>query len=826
MLVVLTNGFRIEHIELPKIKISQLYIKLDKKLIVDIDRVDIDIKSGKDSSFEEIHSLATKLPYLYTLFKSISIQNINYDNKIVHFLYRDEIFYVDSDFLTVDARIKEAIGLIDIDIEQLILKDFQLKMRGSLKVKLREKKFDFKGDFETFNIQGGIELKINDNKLYYRLHSKKVDTIKPFMDFLSKKADLAPLVSAWIYKKIVADEYRLDNLEGKFDLNTMEFYPHLMRAKVEVKNAVVKFHKDAPSALLKSLDVLLIDNQLIFDIKKAEFQSQDISKSKIHIYNLMRGQAGIVLDLKGNIKLDNSIQAILHAYDIKVPLIQTAGLTKTNIMLDISFSEFEGVKSYSGSFEMRDANLTLSSLPIHSRSAYIELDNGMIYLKNVNLSYATLFDIDTSGELNLENEIYRSENHINSIFVGFEELEVLNIEDIDFSFVMKIEANGVLIDIDKLKTKLHFLSDKNIITVEKLKLISPYSQLMKDENIHDGTLKIETKDFESYKIKADLKDVDLPLSKDSKQLKKIDIDITTDGKNIELISADKKVKISKKEELKLFIKDLDVIIDSSKFSKTSSINRATIIGVNSSIIDINTTLKIPSESFIYKLNNSSSTFYSKLEKQSIYMQKADKTLLLTCRDLTDEFMNTALGKDAFENGVFELNIDQNNTDYLDGTFSAKNTTIRGLTFYNNLMALVHTIPSLVTFKNPGFNEDGYKIDSSIIYFRKHGDLLTFNKIVIDGKSADIIGKGSINLKTKKIDITLQISVLKNLSSMVNSIPVVNYIILGKDGRIYTEVNIKGTVKKPIIITNVVQDTALSPFSIIKRTIETPFRIFQ
>jgi len=73
---------------------------------------------------------------------------------------------------------------------------------------------------------------------------------------------------------------------------------------------------------------------------------------------------------------------------------------------------------------------------------------------------------------------------------------------------------------------------------------------------------------------------------------------------------------------------------------------------------------------------------------------------------------------------------------------------------------------------------------------------------------------------------LQISVFKNLSSIVNTIPIVNYIVLGKNGKMYTEVNIKGTLKKPSIKTNVIQDTALSPLGIIKRTIETPFRVFQ
>lgn len=72
-------------------------------------------------------------------------------------------------------------------------------------------------------------------------------------------------------------------------------------------------------------------------------------------------------------------------------------------------------------------------------------------------------------------------------------------------------------------------------------------------------------------------------------------------------------------------------------------------------------------------------------------QESDKTLYLASKNLTDMFVNSVLGKNIFENGSFELHIDGNNIKQLDGTFIAKNTTIKGMTFYNNLMAFMHPI---------------------------------------------------------------------------------------------------------------------------------------
>jgi hypothetical protein len=535
--------------------------------------------------------------------------------------------------------------------------------------------------------------------------------------------------------------------------------------------------------------------------------------------------AGIVIDINANTILDDSIHAVLHAFDIKVPITQTAGTTEANVKIDIKFLPF-GVESYTGYFKINDANLTLSGLPIYSKSGYIELDNGIIYLKNVNLKYDAIFDIYTSGDLNLTNGFYKSDNKIKSLHVNFDELDLLHVENSNSTATMQITENGTSIYIDSFKTNLEFFTSNNKITVEDLNLIYPYSKLIKDIDIKGGTLKLDTLDFKNYNIKASLKDMNLPLSQNGKQLGEINLDIKTDGKNLELISTDGKIKISKKEELKIVLKDIDVTFDSSKYEESIDMGKVTAIGINSNIIDTNSTLKIPSNHFVYKLDGKNMTFNSRLFAQTIFMEQTDKTLYLTSKNLTDMFVNTILGKDVFENGSFDLHIDGNNTKHFDGTFMAKNTTIKGMTFYSNLMAFMHTIPSLVTLKNPGFNEDGYKVDHALIDFKRDGDILIINEININGKSADITGAGTINLKTEELNITLQISVFKNLTSIVNAIPVVNYIFLGKDGKMYTDVNIRGTLEKPKIKTNVIQDTALSPLGIIKRTIETPFRIFQ
>jgi hypothetical protein len=145
--------------------------------------------------------------------------------------------------------------------------------------------------------------------------------------------------------------------------------------------------------------------------------------------------------------------------------------------------------------------------------------------------------------------------------------------------------------------------------------------------------------------------------------------------------------------------------------------------------------------------------------------------------------------------------------------------------YNNLIALINTLPSLAFFKSPGFNEDGYEIQSGNVLFTRQGDILTIHTIDLDGVSADITGKGTLNLKDETLHVTLQLKTLKDVSGVIGKIPLVNHIILGDDKSISTLITLTGSIHDPHLETQVLQDTLITPFNILRRTIELPFKLF-
>lgn len=825
ILLTLLQGIRIENLQLPKIKVSQLYIKLDKKLIVSANTINIDITGKSQTSIAEVQSILSQLPYLHALFDSISIQNLILDNKTIHFLYKNEVFYVDSDYLTIDAKITPLENDLEFHIKQLVLKDYQTEIKGNLVVNLYKNLFNFQGAFSTFNIDGTLNLKVEKQKLFYRLNTKKFTTLKPFMEFISEKVQLEPLIGEWIYKRIIAQEYKINNLEGLVNLKTNEFYPELMKGQATAKDIVVKFDKNAPPARVKDLIVRLENDQLIFDTQTATYEGKDISESEVYIYNLMTKGAGIIVDIKAFATLDNSIQKILKAFHINVPITQLSGKTKANVTLDIGFLPIE-VKNYTGSFETTDSNILLSNVPMYSKSATVTLDNGIIHVKSANLKYNHLFDIYTSGMFDTHKGIYTSDNLIKSLHVEFNKIQLLHVEDINASAILKIDTNRNIITVDKFDTTLEFNQKENKINVNNLSILYPYSPLMKTIQLKNGKVEIDTEDFKRYMITANLKEFKLPLVKDSKQINEISASIKIDNETLEITSDDKNINIKYEDGLKINIKDYDVTFDSSETNSSVALQKISILGINSNILDTNSSFKLLSDKFSLEVDHGNKTFNSNLNNQKISLISNAKKLYVTSENLSDIYLNSLLGKEVFKNGEYEINMYGENYKQLEGTFLLKDATIKEMKFFNNLMAFINTIPALITLKNPGFNDDGYKIEKGLVSFSKFDDILTIKDIKLNGTSADIIGDGKVDLETGDINIKLKIAILKGASAAIKEIPLLGYIILGKGGKIYTSVNIRGTLEDPKISTNVITDTAISPLKIIKRAFELPFKIFQ
>ncbi|HIP62333.1 MAG TPA: hypothetical protein EYG98_07220 [Sulfurovum sp.] len=103
-------------------------------------------------------------------------------------------------------------------------------------------------------------------------------------------------------------------------------------------------------------------------------------------------------------------------------------------------------------------------------------------------------------------------------------------------------------------------------------------------------------------------------------------------------------------------------------------------------------------------------------------------------------------------------------------------------------------------------------------------MVIFDNIYLNGKSSTIVGKGTVGIESGTLKIDLAIRTAREIGKVLGSFPLVGYILFGKDKSITTGVKITGTLDKPKVKTNPVQEALLFSFELIKRTITSPAHI--
>jgi hypothetical protein len=66
--------------------------------------------------------------------------------------------------------------------------------------------------------------------------------------------------------------------------------------------------------------------------------------------------------------------------------------------------------------------------------------------------------------------------------------------------------------------------------------------------------------------------------------------------------------------------------------------------------------------------------------------------------------------------------------------------------------------------------------------------------------------------------------LKDYSKIVGAIPIVNYVLLGDNNRVETQVDVFGPLNNPKISTNLTKDTFSVPVNIAKRLLQSPAKL--
>lgn len=840
ILVVLAKGIHVDNIRTPSAKINGLYIKLDKKLIVTVDEINLlkpneDIKQSTDS-LSSLDVILNKIPYLYVFFDTIDIKSLKYKDEEAKIRYSNKNMFIDTKYLTIQTKsIAYNDGDVELDFEELALKDYHLILNGKLKGSLHNFIYSFDGRYDVYEVIGDIKLGYKNNILTYSINSDEFDyqQFENLMDNIFLHVNLSEEPKSWIYKYIKAGKYKLISFDGKVDIKNSNIFPNEMKGYAVANDVNVTFNEKASAANVEKVEISFVKNELTILVKNGTYDDLKLNDSNVTISNIIGDKnSQVKINLFTNGLFEDSVKNILQAYDIKVPVSQISGRNDVYVGILVNVKPF--YVDIVGDIEIFDSKFLISDVAFLSKHAKIELKNSTLNFYDSNIAMENLFDINANATLYADEGILAANATINNFEINTNNTTVVKIENTSTEAMMFVIDDGVRFEIDEYNTNLTFAKN-NLLEFGSLEEISQFIPLANEYDIKNGSIAISTGDFENFYGLARVYDIkNIPLLYKNKTVDKFEGEFFISKDNLHARSFNDFFDININKELNVSIKNIDLVITNDMLKKDKDLfadNQEKQMPIhftsqNASIIiePINATVYANGIRVdIDEDKNIVANFYE--NNGFIDIEKSYDALNIYANDFTSSFVNNLIGREFFKGGNFNLYVEGNSTDYFNGIFSFTDSSLRDFALLNNIVAFLNTIPALATLSDPRYSSSGYPVKKGSMEFVRMDDFVYIQNVFLEGYSTDVSGLGYVELDTKKIYMDLEISTLKALSEIIDFIPLVNYIILGDDGKITIKLAVRGTYDNPKIETSMIEGAVKSPFNVIKRILLTPFRLF-
>lgn len=840
-ILLLKYGIKINDFEFYGVKLEQLYIKLDKKIIARAKQIrlpNFKKESKQKSSDERLLNLSKSVDFIDTIFQEISLENVQIgDDFKLKILFLDDIFFIDSPYLNVDIKFQneQQDGIDLFSVRNLSFKDFNVSISGEGSANFDKNDYKFEGNFTSHELRGKLNFALKDTFLTYKAYDVEAGSIKNFIDELDRRIELNSEVKNWIYGYIVADDYELKEINGKADLAKNNFYLNDLNATANTKNLLVKFEKDLPAVNVGEANITLKNSKLKFDLISPIYKGKKLDGSSVAINNIFdEKSANLELLIKTKSIYDEAINEILKAYKIVVPVKQLSGKMDASLKILIKLDE-KSLENFdeksviaNGEFKLSDAVLEIAGSKFNAKNALVKLIN----TTNLNIDATgfglEFFKANAKADINLQKSTGEIKGVIESFDLKEKNDEILAFKNEPFSaFLDFSKADETLLKIEPFGLDMSFGSESKIAT-KNSKFFIENSPVLKQNGVRGfDELSIKSKDFTDLEIFAKEVNFDLPfLDKNGSKYENDDLKILVSKAGVKVDSASKKLSLDIKEKaINVKTKDLNLLVlDDNKTSEQST--PLELLAKNGDIIlrDLNKTL--PFTSFSAEKKGKSTSLNGLAQQGRVGYFNDEKSINLDATDISGEFINDLFGIKSFEGGKFRLKMLGENSKNFKAEVRFFDTFLKDYIFYQRLLSFLNSVPSLLSFKTPDFNDKGFTVKNGKILLTRNGDMIEFLAIEMIGTSADIGGRGTIDLKSKKINIDLELKLLKDASSIIDKIPLVNQIILGKDRSLSTVIAIRGTTDKPEYSTQILQDALLSPLKIIRNVIQAPFLIFE
>lgn len=886
---VLSDGFKIDSFSIANIKIDGLYLKLNKKLILEIKSIDLasftlDSRDSKPPKISDITQIVRYAVSLSSFFERLNLPLIKSKKENYFVFFDGQSFRVDIPYILADFSLNSDEGDIMLDIKTLKVKNEDLDIKGRILYLERGKIFAF--DLESYinnrkdnviNYQGETNFKY----LNVVLDSTRLDSIDIFAPYIKMLDDD---VHEWLYERAKFSEITIKRayLYTKNLDNINKVVNDNLYASGILKNVNLNFEDSLQNIVAPEVAVIFDKGKLSFLVQNAEYgakyeaianggvESKDkpksikstnatnfakntqstnatrISKANVELSGFLEPQTLLSIKLNlGGVLLDSNILEILQYYDIDLPLRQIDGTNSGNLALNILLptGKLETKATAEGNIKIKNSLIDIVGIKTFVKDTNVVIEPNAVSIDKAQVGISDIL----SGEVSLNFDINRQKMSLAlnpSIFsVKSGEMEIINLDktplNATMDFSQKFSAKIAPLDIS-VNT-----SDNNAINLNgNLSKLAPYAPILHLLDMKNGniTLKIpQNRQFVALNAKIDnLKYPLYYLNKNrvttlqiegeigenelnfNDKANKINLKILLESGDIDLRLSDKFININEilESQIPLFVQMREDSKATKDSKKSKDLLNLLIEGNNLSLGLFN--YNIPFDETMLKATKNGFIANGKNKNGIANIILDSGTLSVEANNFNADFVNNVFEKDIMSGGTFGVFGIYRDNRFV-GDISAFDTSVKEMATLQNILTFIDAIPSLIVFKLPGFSASGYEVDEAHARLGIDSNYVAIERVDIKGSSVDISGNGVVDLKTHDLNVRLELSTIKSLSSILNKIPIIGFLLLGEDGKITTDLTITGTIESPQTEISLLEDTAKAPINILKRVF-SPFQI--
>ena len=789
--------------------IGTLYLKLDKKIILDANN--ITLAPSKKSAFS-LDSYLYLIDYIPKFFEKISLHNIHKNDATYNIIYTNGRITLQSDLVQGNILLfyknKKLYGII----ESIIIPTYNLSLRG--KFSYADKNLYLQGKYNLEGIKGTLRIDIKDTIGSIWTQSEPFENKN-----LAKLFSHIPInkdIKNWSYKYIVAKKYRLVYLKGRFTIDKPIDIDNFT-ALATAEDATIRFNPKLPAANTKKIELLLKNDTLFFKLHKPRYGNKKLDGSRVTIYKVGKRGSYITIDIKTKSMLDKQIKKLLSAYNISVPIVHKKGSIDAKVRIKILFTNF--TTDVRGEFFTKDALLAIKGIDLHLHSTKLKLHNTKMQLLSGTIGIEDCIHTHAKGTIDfatMQAKFFLTIQNITLTHQGFVLLEAKNIHDI-----LTIDLKNERLYLKNLNIKIE-MNDGVVVKIANIKKILPYTPLMQKLHPIAGDLTLHI--HKNIQLSSHLTLKQHILKRHNQFIK----NFTING-NIQKTKANFRIndiiKVQIAQDIVANIRNVTIFLPSSHTTQTYSLKKKIFITFQNCVLAYKKH-RLLMDSARLQMDTDGFELLAKYKNGNIKIEKQRGNLIIKAKNLDDTFIAKLFAIDFLHLGSFDIDAVGNET-YLTGRITLHRTYIKNLQAFNNLFAFINTIPSLVTLQNPGFNTQGLFIKTGAIdfIFDNIKQIVVVKKLHLVSDAITLDGVGVLDVKQKKIDMKIKLATLKPVSNIVKNIPIAGYILLGKDGTLSTTLRLSGDLDNPSVTTQMAKDTLTAPLNILKRTLTLPFHLF-